>query len=354
VTRRSATGWGVVAAAMLSISAGCRRHSGQPASQPGPGAGIVKQFDADVYGASGVVQLPDGRILIVEDDQHNPLALVDLFGAARAQTFTPRQIKRVVGSFGTSGLNDLEAATIDGRGHVYASTSHALAATGAAKPEREQLIRFDVKGSKLVDVHIYTQLKAALSALDPKFAAAAQAMPEEHGGLNIEGLAWDSEHARLLIGFRNPRHGRRALVVWLQNPDAVFDEGAPVSLLPAVGLDLGGEGVRDLTYSRSLQGFVIVAGSWGQNRRAPPTLWLWDGTATGSPVRLNAPILDGLKPEGVADVGSDAGRALLIVSDDGSGDEQFYRGRAAENNAPRSRYALLPIEQLRRDNPGLK
>jgi hypothetical protein len=354
VTRRSVTGWGMVAAAVLGLSAGCRRHGGRTASQAGLEAGIVKQFDADVYGASGVVQLPDGRILIVEDDPHNPLAIVDLFGAVRAETFTPRQIRRVVGSFGTSSLNDLEAATIDGRGHVYASTSHALTTTGTAKPEREQLIRFDINGSRLVDVHVHTGLKTALSALDPRFAAAAQATPGERGGLNIEGLAWDSAHNRLLIGFRNPRRGRRALVVWLQNPDAVFEEGAAASLLPPVELDLGGEGVRDLTYSRSLQGFVIVAGSWGQNRHEAPTLWLWDGTATDPPVRLNAPILDGLKPEGVADVSSDAARALLIVSDDGSGDEQFYRGRAAENDAPRSRYALLPIEQLRRDNPGLK
>jgi hypothetical protein len=173
--------------------------------------------------------------------------------------------------------------------------------------------------------------------------------PDE-GGLNIEGLAWDPDHARLLIGFRSPRRGREALVVWLQNPDAVFDQGAPPVLLPPMGLDLEGEGVRDVTYSPTLHGFVIVSGSWRQGKRGSPTLWFWTGS-THAPVKLKAPILTDLKPEGVAEVAARAGRALLVVSDDGSGDEMYYRGQATENHGVRSRYVILPLDWLRRENP---
>jgi hypothetical protein len=61
-----------------------------------------------------------------------------------------------------------------------------------------------------------------------------------------------------------------------------------------------------------------------------------------------------MNPEGLADIATPTGRGLLMVSDDGSGDDLYYRGRALENKGQRGRYLVLSFDQLRRDNPELK
>ena len=332
---------------VLAMAAAACGVSGQPARQaPGLTSPAVAPFAAPVYGASGVAQLQDGRLIVAGDDQYNPLTVIDLFGSGASRTFTTREISRALGSSGAGSLNDLEALTTDPRGHVYAATSHALTAKSVAKPSREQLVRFDVTGSRLADVRVTVLLKPALIALDPLFATAAAEEPHEHGGLNIEGLAWDPVTSRLLIGFRSPRRHRHALVVWLTNPDAVFDRGEAPALSPPIGLDLDGEGVRDVTYSPTLNSFVIVAGTWRRGKHTPTTLWSWEGH--GPPVKLRAPDFEDLNPEGITEVTAQGARALLIVSDDGNGDELFSRGRALQEHAVSSRYAILPAGTVTR------
>jgi len=349
---RSAAGHASVALAVVLLAAGCGnvsggQRSGGDRTVPTASSLVVNPFDAPIYGASGVAQLADGRLIVAGDDQYNPLTIIDLFGTGASKTFTSREIGRALGAAGGGPLNDLEALATDGRGHVYATTSHALTSKAVEKPSREQLVRFDVLRNRLVDVRVSTRLKPALVKLDPVFATAAAEEPHEHGGLNIEGIAWDPSGKRLLLGFRSPRRHRHALVVWLQNPDAVFDRSEEPVLLPAIELDLEGEGVRDLTYSSTLNSFVIVAGTWRRGKHTPTTLWSWDGQAA-QPAKLRAPDFDDLNPEGITEVLAQGGRALLIVSDDGNADELFARGRALEQQAVTSRYAILPLSTVAR------
>jgi hypothetical protein len=341
------------AAALLLTISGCTDTAGETRQTGGYHAPTtatlaVHSFDARVYGASGAVQLPDGRLVVAGDDEYNPLGILDIFGSGASKIFTPREIKRALGSAGTGALNDLEALTIDPRGRVYASTSHALTTKGVSKPAREQLVRFDIVRNSITGLRVSSRLKPALVRLDPVFAAAALAEPHAHGGLNIEGIAWDPNTSRLLIGFRSPRRDRDALVVWLENPDAVFDRDEEPRLLPATALDLDGEGVRDLTYSPTLQAFVIVAGTWRRGKHTPTTLWAWSG-GTDGPRKLRTPDFDDLNPEGITEVTTAAGRALLIVSDDGNADELFSRGKSLQDHAIPSRYAIVPFGQLQRD-----
>ena len=336
------------------LATGCGNVSGGQRSsgeRKGPTVSslAVNPFASPIYGASGVAQLADGRLIVAGDDQYNPLTIIDLFGTGASKTFTTREISRALSSAGGGPLNDLEALTTDGRGHVYATTSHALTAKGGEKPSREQLVRFDVVRNRLVDVRVSTRLKAALVKLDPVLAAAATEEPHEHGGLNIEGIAWDPAGQRLLLGFRSPRRHRHALVVWLQNPDGVFDDEAEPALLPVIDLDLEGEGVRDVTYSPTFGSFVIVAGTWRRGKHTPTTLWSWDGQS-GQAVKLRAPDFDDLNPEGITEVLAQGAHALLIVSDDGNADQLFARGRALEQRAPSSRYAILPLSAVTRDS----
>ncbi|HYG61171.1 MAG TPA: DUF3616 domain-containing protein [Thermoanaerobaculia bacterium] len=69
---------------------------------------------------------------------------------------------------------------------------------------------------------------------------------EEPGALNIEGLA--AKDGKLLIGFRGPVRGGKALVVTLENPQEVLNQGAPASFATPIELDLDGLGIRSLEH----------------------------------------------------------------------------------------------------------
>jgi hypothetical protein len=341
----------LAAVALLVASAGCTRQGSTPPTAtsyqpPDLTRRSIAQFQVPVYGASGVTQLPDGRILVAEDEERHPFDVIDLFGSGAAHDYTERETARLVAGAGVKGLNDLEALTIDPRGYVYASTSHALTSKGASKPERELLVRFKMSGDRIEDFRLSDGLKRALAGLDPVFVGAGDALPDEKKGLNIEGLAWDPQTKRLLVGFRNPRHKKKALAVWLDNPDAVFEHSAAPALEGPIKLDLDGDGVRDLTYSPSLSGFLILAGAWKHDQRTKPTLWLWKGSTLTAPVRLPTDALADLKPEGIAEVTSGGKRGLLIVSDDGSADEEYDRQRSLEDHGVSSRYLVLPFGEV--------
>lgn len=342
----------------LAFSAGCRARADRgtadaPYRPPDLTTQVVNRFDATVYGASGVAQLDDGRIVVAEDEERHPFDVVDLFGGGTVRTFNAHELARSVAPAGAKGLNDLEALTRDTKGHLYASTSHSLNAKGESKPERELLVRFDVSGDQITDVRLFGRLKDFLAKLDPRFIMAGESLPDEKRGLNIEGLAWDPKSDRLLIGFRNPRHEHKALLVWLENPGAVFERNAEPALAGPVALDLDGEGVRDVTFSPTLGGFLILAGAWRHEQHTSPTLWLWGGAADSAPVELRTSALHDLKPEGIAEVTAGGRRGLLIVSDDGTADDAYDRGRSLVNHGVSSRYAVIPFSRLRSENPSL-
>ena len=98
---------------------------------------------------------------------------------------------------------------------------------------------------------------------------------------------------------------------------------------------------------------MIAAGAWRQDKHSPPSLWFWRGGAEPA-LKLAAAGFEDLNPEGLADIALAQGRGLLMVSDDGSGDELYFRGRALENHAQPGRYLILSFDRLLRDNPALK
>ncbi|MEP6783472.1 MAG: hypothetical protein ABI983_07360, partial [Acidobacteriota bacterium] len=166
------------------VITGCKNHdaAATPAAYHPPSmqAAVTARFAAGVFGASGVVQLPDGRVLIAEDEQRHPFDLVDLFATGTAHNISARDLARVVAAAGVKGLNDLEALTIDPRGHVYASTSHALTARGASKREREMVVRFDVGANGFVDFRWFDGLRSALTGIDRVFAVGVHRRARHH------------------------------------------------------------------------------------------------------------------------------------------------------------------------------
>lgn len=331
----------------LMLLACADRREGRTASdtlpaRPRAGAVMVERFGPYIFAASGVAQLPDGRLLVVEDKKWHPLVLVDLFGRGGVKEFAPDELTRATGE---KWLSDLEGITSDDQGHLYAVTSHSLSASGAEHAERDLLVRFEIHGDSITNARVASRLKAAITALHPVLARGAHKRPKGKGaGLNIEGIAWDASGERLLLGLRSPLIEESAIVVSLDNPAGVFDSAAAPRVSGPFRLALDGEGIRDLTWDKTLGGYLVVAGSARRSKRSEAALWLWRGGS--APILLDAPAVAGLKPEGIAIVNAARERAVLLVCDDGHEDGASSIRSAGANSGTPSRYVLIPYDTL--------
>jgi hypothetical protein len=188
---------------------------------------------AGIFEPSAIQQLPDGRFLVVEDEQSHPLSLISL-GADDIEVVSLRP-----GWFEFDDafwkLDDLEGLALDGSGRIVAITSHSRAGDGDIKKSREKLVRFRVDGDEVVDKQVARGLKAALAATHPVFAAAVAVLDvKNQGGLNIEAMEFEPGSGRLWLGFRGPLLDGRAILAALENVDAVFDADAPPRIGPAI------------------------------------------------------------------------------------------------------------------------
>lgn len=296
-----------------------------PSFQPLPG----------VYEASAIRQLPDGRLLVVEDEQDHAFSLVefDQAGAPLTRPLRPGFWQRFT-DFGS--LDDLEGLALDRAGFIYAITSHSRDDKGNPRAARERLVRFRVEGDAVVDPRVVGSLKRALVDRHPVLAAAARLRDVKRGGgLNIEALEVTPD-GQLLLGFRSPLQDGRALVATVENAGPMFDHGeAPRVSSHLQSLDLGGNGIRALAYFASLGAYLLASGPVAQ--RGAFGLWSWSGEPGGAVRRVT---VDGLpdfaRAEGICSAVIDGAERILIVSDDG--DRKSVRA---------ARYLLLDPAQLR-------
>jgi hypothetical protein len=163
---------------------------------------------------------------------------------------------------------DLEGAGRIGD-RIYWISSHGANSKGKLSPARHRLLATQV----IADSGIprlqpvgrgYSRLLEDLLKVPAlKFlnlAAAAGQPPKAPNALNIEGLAGTPE-GHLLIGFRYPVPGGKALIVPLLNP-AEAVAGVPARFGRLVLLDLGGLSIRSITgYG---PGYLLVAGYDGR------------------------------------------------------------------------------------------
>jgi hypothetical protein len=145
-------------------------------------------------------------------------------------------------------------------------------------------------------------------------AAAAAKPPKEEGALNIEGLAATPE-GKLLIGFRNPLPGKKALVVPIENPEELLTPGATAKLGDPIEIDkLDGRGIRSL--ERVGSSYLIVAGPI--DAKGDFDLYRWTRTAKDDPEKLEHVKLTGLNPEALFAIPGTG--EVQILSDDGTVD----------------------------------
>jgi hypothetical protein len=143
---------------------------------------------------------------------------------------------------------------------------------------------------------------------------AAKEPPESAKGLNIEGLT-KTPQGTLLIGFRNPIPNGQALLVPLQNPDAVIVDGKKPKLGRPILLPLGGLGIRSIEYVVAKKAYIIIAGPFDDSGGFQ--LYQWSGEAAENPVLIAGADLKGLHPEAMVSY-PDVVSKIQILSDDGS------------------------------------
>lgn len=271
-----------------------------------------------IYEPSAIQQLPDGRFLVVEDEKRHPLSLVTIGADGRVDTTAlTAGLFQMFSDFWK--LDDLEGLALDRAGYVYAITSHSRDADGDEKKSREKLVRFRIDGDRVVDPKVVDRLKGALTARHPVLAAAARLRDvKTRGGLNIEALEISPDQKRLLIGFRSPLHDGRALIASVENPSEIFEaDEAPRVAAVLEELDLGGDGIRALSYFPALDAYLLIGGPVSR-QRAEFDLWLWSGERGAPARRVTVPGLRGLeRAEGVCPAVIHGAQRVIIVSDDG-------------------------------------
>lgn len=279
-----------------------------------------------IYEPSAIQQLPDGRFLVVEDEKQHPLSLVtiDPDGDVSSTPLSPalQEAGNVLGK-----LDDLEGIVLDRSGHVYAITSHSRDEAGEEKPSRDKLVRFRIEGDRIVAPTVVKNLKPALLAAHPILAsAAAMRDVKAEGGLNVEALEISPDQ-RLLIGFRSPLLDHQAIIASVDNLAAMFEAGAPPRVSTRlITLDLGGNGIRGMSYLPALSGYLISSGPIAREQ-VEFQVWFWNGRPGERAHRVSVPGTQGFAhAEGISPAVIDGRERIIIVSDDGSRKEGRFAG----------------------------
>jgi len=295
---------------------------------------------AGIYEPSAIQQLPDGRFLLVEDEKKHPFSLITINPDGSVSS-TPLKAGLFEPGDDFWKLDDLEGLALDRSGFIYALTSHSRDGDGDVKKSRDKLVRFRVEGDRVVSPMVSKGLKLALVAMHPVLAHAAGIRDVKNGGgLNIEALEITPgnppDKQTLLIGFRSPLLDGRAIIACVENPSALFETGEPPRIAAKLEtLDLGGNGIRGMSYIPSLGGYLLISGPVAREK-VHFQLWFWSGQSGKPARRVTAPGLPGFEhAEGVSPAVIDGRQRIIIVSDDGSRAEGRY-----------ARYLLLDPAQL--------
>jgi pSer/pThr/pTyr-binding forkhead associated (FHA) protein len=253
--------------------------------------------------ASGVIHVPgaDGTVLFVDDGRTSEVLLIRL--DAEGNQISP--IKPI-----PLGINvdDPEGITYGG-GYFYVVGSHSNQASG----ERNGLARF-VFDSNSESIGRPPEVLRGLREY------LISNLPELGTEINIEGIAWDPDHERLLLGLRYPVIANQAIIIPLKlndphGPFSVSNLTKPV----AIRLALGGLGIRDIHYDSRLKTFLIIGGSTEHNERVDFKLWGWTGDPNqsgGDAVQAQEIAFDRqMKPEGIGHVTAGGSEFIFVIGD---------------------------------------
>jgi len=294
----------------------------------------ISEFD-DIFEPSAVQQIPDGRLLVVEDEASRAFSIVsfDPDGTLRENRSLDLQLMR---SF-DSELSDLEGLSIDSDGSIYAITSHSTNNEGERREDREHLLRFSMDGDRIQNVRTYRSLRDDLTN-SPDLIEAVRSISADNvdfSSLNIEGLAHDPASGHLVLGLRHPIPAGQSMIVAIQNPSDVFEENAVPQFAPPTFLNLDGGGIRALSFDPVLNAFIIVNEVETAAGDDVSQLWAWNGKPDGAASRLTLPgIINLNNVESIDSVELRGERRLILMSDEG-----------VEGQRP-AKYLVLDYDQI--------
>lgn len=247
-----------------------------------------------ISNASCAVAL-DNNHFVVASDEKNKLCIYSKDNLnLPTNTISLKEVFNPEISDGDHDEIDLEGAANIGNTYFWIG-SHSTDKKGNPQSTRHRLFAMSISNidgdfvaQRIGD--IYTKLIEHL-IVDPRFSKyelnnAKDIEPKKIGGLNIEGLA-STLNKELLIGFRNPLVGGntknnrlvngKAILALLENPLAVIQNGVDAQFGEPIELDLGGLGIRDITFRKDNQ-YLIVAGPYhdNSNNLEKTKLYLWD------------------------------------------------------------------------------
>jgi hypothetical protein len=325
----------------LLVGSGCNGTKG-PGAATSPPAGTPKAAEMvvtaipfgerneeqeDVYNASDIVPLEDGHFLVVDNNTND--ALLDLRLTPDGKQAAPIARRPLVG-LPAKTVDDVEDLTLveeGGHRYVFAAPSLSIKA-GSKKKGKEQkvrpggLLRIAIAADGTLNTEAMPGFRDWFVSNVKEIRGAANNDPE-YGGLNIEGLEWDTVRHALLFGVRTPVLASAPMVV----PIRIKDLAGPwnesnLEALPAIRLAVepavGDQGIRGMSPGPGGRGFLLTVANATSDDEAPFSLYRWDGNAEGTVTRLPVAFAKKMKPEGLT-VGSVGGKPALVFVDDGGG-----------------------------------
>ena len=277
-----------------------------------------------VYEPSAVQQLPDGKLLIAEDEPNHAFSIVSIDSSGR---FIEDEAldTRVITGF-KRRLSDLEALARDDEGFIYALTSHSRTRKGNRSPDREHLMRFKIQDGNVLGLTSYDNLTQVLET-DHKLhdlireRTKAEVSFEE---INIEGMAFDPVKKRLVLGFRDPEFNNMALVAFISNPKDVFERNAQPEFDEVAVLDIDGGGIRSLNYDPVLKNYVIANEVKDENGQKFSQLWTWSGNPTDEPQKILLPNLHHItNVEAVDSITVNGKPQMILMGDEGNASQKI-------------------------------
>ena len=265
-------------------------------------------FDGGMFEASGVAHVPgtDG-VLFVDDGRPEEIFWMRL-GEGRAQAGDIKAIK-----LGASVV-DKEGMTFDGT-HFYVVGS--LSKYKTAEGPGLARFRFDAGGLRVEGTESVSGLKRFLARNVSEFRGMEETKYRD-GGINLEGIAWDPQGKRLLLGVRSPVVDGHALVVPLRLRDpkgALTVANLEVEGGRAIRLPFGGAGIRSIEYDERAQAFHVITGAGPNAEKLDFKLWEWDGNAERPALRELGTYPRTLKPEGFTRVSAGERNFGFLVFD---------------------------------------
>lgn len=289
-----------------------------------------------LYEPSGAQQLPDGSMLIVEDEAQRAMNILTVGpdGGLVENTIANLRLTR---SFGRE-LNDMEGLAVDQKGNIYATTSHSSDKNGRRQTAREQLLRFNISGSQAGNIATITTLRDDL-ADSATIAAAIKARTSQVANfdeLDIEGLAYDDKTQELLLGIRDPVVDGLTMIIPITNPAEMFDNNSAPAFSAPIFLDIAGGGIRSLHFDKVLDKFIIANELEDEEGDKFSQIWTWSGDAQDEPVAMNLPELTDLKNiEAISTIDVDGESKLVFMADEGDAKKGI-----------KARYVILDYDQF--------